>query len=149
MSAPTPEPTQPKGEAPKLGELLKRLSDQVTGLVSGEIELAKAKLKAMLAKLGAGGALLAVAGVLALYLLGMLLWAASYGFAHLWAAVSGGVAGNFMWAGVLSTSAVLLLVILVLAGVGAAMLKKAQKDKPDPKAGMAKSVESLKKGLNK
>ena len=122
-----------------LGELFSKLSDQVHTLVQGEIDLAKAKATVLAKKCGTGGALLAVAGVLALYMLGILLWAAIYGI---------GVALP-MWASCLIVAGVLLVIILILALVGLSQLKKGTKDKPDPQKGFKQSIDAAKTGAQK
>lgn len=149
--------TEPKASETKtemvppnsISRLLMRLTDQVTKLVKDEIQLAVMRAKSLGAKLGTGVALLAVAGVLALYMLGLLLWAGSLGFAQLWAHVGGGKATDLLWAGILTVCAILLLIILILAAVGGAYLKKAKNDKPNPAPGLKKSVEAAKEGLSK
>ncbi|MEJ5918933.1 MULTISPECIES: phage holin family protein [unclassified Corynebacterium] len=55
-----------KGEA-SIGQLVQSASEQVSSLVRSEIELAKAELAGEAKKGGIGGALFAVAGVVALY----------------------------------------------------------------------------------
>ncbi|MDO4665486.1 MAG: phage holin family protein [Actinomycetaceae bacterium] len=139
MSAGAPQPSSPK----TIGELFGKLSDQIRELVHGEILLAKAKAAIMAKKCGMGGALLAVAAVLALYLLGLVLWL----FVELFKLV---VAPPLA---ILIVSAILLLVIGILAGVGASMLKKGLQDKPAPQVGMKENVAAAKagakKGLNK
>lgn len=152
MTTPTQEQVPPlprEDTSSPLGVLLKRLSDQVSALVRGEIDLAVAKAKGMATKLGTGGALLAVVGVFALYLLGLFMWAGVYGFANLYAGINGAETQSYMWAGVLTVAAILLLIMLILAAIGMALIKKGQKDKPDPKAGMEAGIASVKKGLGK
>lgn len=76
----TSPPGEPGPEKPSFGELLATILGQISTLVRGEIELAQVQLKEKLTKLGIGGALLVVAGVLALYMLGLLLFAAVWAF---------------------------------------------------------------------
>jgi hypothetical protein len=64
-TAPGAAPTDP-GKEPSIGELVGKMSSQVTGLVKGEIALAKAEASAKISKIAGGGVLLAVAGILAL-----------------------------------------------------------------------------------
>lgn len=132
-----------------IGQLLKRLTDQISKLIKDEIELAIARAKSLGTKLGTGIGLLAVAGVFALYLLGLLLWAGSMGFSYMWAAITGGAAADLLWAGVLTVCGILLIIILILAGLGAMFLKKAQKEHPDPRPGFQKSVAAAKEGMAK
>ena len=62
-----------RGPQPTIGELIARISENVSGLIQGEIDLAKAKGKRMVTNLGVGAVLLAAAGVLALFAFGILL----------------------------------------------------------------------------
>ena len=80
MTQPTPQPGQyppppvnsaQAGEArPSIGALFASVTGQISGIIRGEIELNKAKLRTFAAKSGKGIALLVVAAVFALYLLG-------------------------------------------------------------------------------
>lgn len=132
--------SQVKTKSSTIGELFSKLSDQIRELIQGEITLAKAKAQAMVARIGAGVVLLAIAGVLALYMLGVLLYAAIDGLA---------VAVGAHWLSALIIAAIMLLIILILALIGAMLLKKGTKDKPEPQTGMKKNVEALKEGLQK
>ncbi|WP_115728009.1 phage holin family protein [Actinomyces culturomici] len=129
---------EPKRPA-TMGELFATLSSQVTTLVNGEIELNKVKAKNFFKKAGVGGALLAVAGVLALYLVG---WV----FHTIEVAIAAALPA---WAAALITTGILLLIVAILAAVGAALLKKSQAHKPDPKEGLTRDINALKKGLGK
>lgn len=130
-------PSGTPGPQPSLGELVARISENVTGLVKGEIELAKAKGKRMAVSLGLGVGLLAAAGVLALYALGMLLSALAWGIAEVLPA----------WAGHLIVGVLLLIVVAVLALLGANRLKAAQKDVPAPQEGLKADVAAAKAAL--
>ena len=81
MTQPTPQPgqyppppvntAQAAGEArPSIGALFASVTGQISGIIRGEIELNKAKLRTFAAKSGKGVALLVAAAVFALYLLG-------------------------------------------------------------------------------
>lgn len=122
-----------------IGVLFSRLSEQIHDLIYGEIDLAKAKASAMVKKSGTGIALLAVAGILALYMLGWLLYAAFAGFSNVVAP----------WLAALIVAAILLVIVAILALVGVSMLKKAMENKPAPQEGIKESVDAVKKGLNK
>ncbi len=122
---------------PSLGNLVSKLSDQVQALVKGEIELAKVKATNMAKRSGAGIALLVVAGVLALYMLGFLFGAAADAFALVVP----------MWAAKLIVAGILLVLLAIFALVGKASLKKGLTDKPDPQAGIKEDIEAVKKGL--
>lgn len=123
----------PSGQ-PSLGELVARISENVSGLVRGEIDLAKAKAKVMGAQFGMGAGLLAAAGVLALYALGFLLHAIVRGLSNL---VPTGAA-------LLIVSVVLFIITAVLALIGVKRLKAGQRSIPDPQAGLKRSAETLK-----
>lgn len=134
-SAWSAEPKRPAS----MGELFSSLSTQVTTLVNGEIELNKLKARNFAKKFGTGGALLALAAVFALYLLGWVFRTIELAIALALPA----------WAASLITAAILLLIVAVLGGVGAALVKKSQADVPDPKAGLTRDIDALKKGLGK
>ncbi|MDC4233480.1 phage holin family protein [Actinomyces sp. B33] len=122
-----------------VGELFAALSSQVSTLINGEIELTKVKAKALVKKAGTGGALLAGAAVLSLYLLGWVLHTIEVALAIVLPA----------WAASLIVAGILLLIVAVLAGVGVSLVKKSRDDKPDPKAGIEKGIDAVKKGLGK
>ena len=66
-------PTRGNGSAPGVGDAARQVADHAKALVGLEVELAGLELKQKVAALGAGVALLAVGGILALYALGFLL----------------------------------------------------------------------------
>lgn len=134
--------TSPLGSPPPnrertFGELLSDLSTQVTNLIKAEIELTIAQAKAKGKRMGMGIGLFAGAGILALYLLGVLLAAAILVLA-IWLPA---------WASALIVAGVLLLVIVVLALVGRAQLKASKQYQPAPQEGLKDDVEAVKKGL--
>lgn len=141
---PHQEPDTPKSTEdyaastrPNLGNLLSKLSDQIQALVKGEIELAKVKAANMAKRSGMGIALLVVAGVLALYMLGYLFGAAASALALVVP----------LWAAKLIVAGILLVVLLILALVGKASLQKGISDKPAPQEGIKESIAAVKKGL--
>lgn len=78
-----PHPTQPSGpsrteprERPSIGALIGSITDLSARLVRAEIAAFKSEMKTKLTMSGAGIGLFVAAGVLALYGLGILLWAA-------------------------------------------------------------------------
>lgn len=97
---------------PNLGNLVSKLSDQVQALVKGEIELAKVKATNMAKRSGVGIALLAVAGVLALYMLGFLFGAVAEALALVVP----------LWAAKLIVAGILLVLLLILALVGLSLI---------------------------
>ena len=122
---------------PNLGNLVSKLSDQVQALVKGEIELAKVKATNMAKRSGVGIALLAVAGVLALYMLGFLFGAVAAALALVVPE----------WAAKLIVAGILLVLLLILALVGKASLQKGFSDKPEPQEGIKEGIAAVKKGL--
>ena len=150
MTQPTPQPgqyppppadtAQAAGEArPSIGTLFASVTGQISGIIRGEIELNKAKLRAFATKSGKGVALLVVAAVFALYLLGWTLHTAEIALALVLPA----------WAASLIIVAILLLIVLILALLGARSLKSAQEHRPDPAASVAATKEAIEKGLGK
>ena len=121
-----------------IGELFAAVSSQMSALIRGEIELAQVNMKDKVARLGVGGAMLAVAGVLSLYLITMLLHAIAWAFGSIMP----------MWAAFLVVSAILLLVIAVLAIVGIGAIKKSQDFKVAPAEGIKKSIDAAKMGFS-
>ena len=89
-SASTTPPRRAAGSAqPTLGELIARISENISALVRGEIDLAKAKGQRMAKEMGLGAGLLGAAGVLALFIFGLLLGAMTAALSNvmpLWAA---------------------------------------------------------------
>lgn len=129
--------TTPPNAQPSLGELVARISENVSSLVRGEIDLAKAKARLMGTQMGLGAGLLAGAGVLSLYGLGFLLDAAARGLGEVMP----------LWAGKLVVALVLFLVAAVLALVGAKKLKQVKHSVPAPQEGLKQSAETLKSSL--
>lgn len=142
----TPEgPASLAGQGPiapksgqSVGELIAKVTAQFSALVRDEITYTKLQATSKVKKLGIGGALLAVAGVLALYMLGMLLTAVAIGLGQVVP----------MWAGFLIVAGILLLIILILALIGANRMKASKKHEVNPAVGLQKDVDAVKKGLN-
>jgi len=88
------------------GELLKGLADDATTLIRQEILLARQELQEGLTASAKAGAMLAVAGLLGLYALGFLLY------------TIGVAIGGPEWLGFAIVTAVLLIVVAVLALIG-------------------------------
>lgn len=122
-----------------IGQLVNELSNQITTLIRGEIELTKVKATTLAKKAGVGAALLAGAGVFALYLLGWIFRTIELGFTNVVAP----------WLAALITAGILLLIVIILAAVGALLLKKGMADKPNPGDNMKLNVAAAKKGLEK
>lgn len=133
----TPNPPQGEQEKQSLGALVASMTSQLSMLVRGEIELAQVQLKSKFTKLGIGGAMFAVAGVLALYMLGLLLLGAVWAFGLILP----------LWAAFLVVSGILLLVIVGLVLFGITELKKSKEFPVDPKSGLQATAEAAKKGF--
>ena len=97
------------------GELVKRLSTQVSELVRGELELARSELAAKGKRAGTGAGLAGAGGVIALYGVGALIAAA---IAALSLVLD-------VWLAALIVGVVLLIVAGILALVGRNQIKKA------------------------
>lgn len=111
--------TRPEAdERPTLGALVATITRELSLLVRGEIDLAKAEMRESARNGAVGGGLLAVAGVLA----------AMVGILVTWAAVYGLTAGTGLplWASFLIVAAVYLVVAGILAFVGVRSLQKAR-----------------------
>lgn len=147
MTAEKPSPAEPvavvetRQSRPNtsIGELFGELSNQISALIRGEIELTKVKAASLAKKVGVGAGLLAGAGVFALYLLGWI-------FHTIEVALRGAMPA---WGAALTVTGIILLIVLILAGIGALSVKKGMKDKPDPKVNMKLNVEAMKKGIGK
>lgn len=137
------EPGQPDdpvaGRPATLGELFAKLSEQVSALVQGEIELTKTKATAFLKKVGAGGALLAVGGFLGLYLLWWIFHTIEVAIAVALPA----------WAAALIVTGLITVVIAVLVLVGLKLIERGKEHTPTPQVGLQQDVDAFKKGLGK
>lgn len=122
-----------------IGELIASISEQVSALVRGEIDYTIASAKAKGKELGLGGGLLGAAAFLAAFGFLMLLFAAAAAIATVlpW------------WAGFLIVAAVLLLLAGVLALVGKGRVNQSKQYDVNPKAGVNRSVDAVKKGFKK
>jgi uncharacterized membrane protein YqjE len=107
--------------AASTGELVKRLSTQVSELVRREMELARTELAAKGKRAGAGAGLAGAGGVVALYGVGALIAAAIAGLATVVP----------VWLSALIIGVVLLLVAGVLALAGRSQLKQAAPPVPE------------------
>ncbi|MGO1172990.1 MAG: phage holin family protein [Actinomycetaceae bacterium] len=134
--APGLSPSTPPAE-PSIGELFSRMSQQVSALVKGEINLAKTQATEKIAKISKGGIMLAVAGVLALYGLGMVFLTATWGIAE----------ALPLWLSALIVTVGIFLVVGILALVGIKTLNKHKQYNVAPQEGLKEDVAALKKGL--
>ena len=132
-------PVNEKESPRSIGELVAAVTERFSRLIRDEIELAKVQAKAKASKVAGGVVFFAIAGVLALYALGILLLAAVYGLAN---AVP-------LWLAALIVGVVILLICGILALIGIKSLKASNKHVVDPKSGLINDIEAAKKGLNK
>ena len=150
MTQPTPQPgqyppppadtAQATGEArPSIGALFASVTGQLSSIIRDEVELNKVKLRAFASKSGKGIGLLVAAAVFALYLLGWVFHTIEVALELVLPA----------WAASLIVVGILLLIVLILALVGASSLKSAQAHRPDPAASVAATKEAIEKGLGK
>lgn len=118
-----------------LGQLVADASADLSGIVKGEIDLAKVEMKAEAQKAGKGGAMLAVAGVLALFMLGFFLTAGAWGLY---------AAGLSRWLSFLIVALVLLVIVLILALVGKKQFDKMQGGPKSTIENAQKTVQAVK-----
>jgi hypothetical protein len=111
-------PTTSTNGRPSLGTLVSGITAELRSLVRGEIELAKAELRASLQAATAGGAMLAVAAVVLGMVWLLVTWAAVYGL------VEG--ADLPVWASFLIVAGVYLVIAIVLGVIGVYRLKRAR-----------------------
>lgn len=124
---------------PNVFTLVSQVIDQFKKLVRSEIALTKTKLKKAAAQMAVGVALLVVAAVLALYMLGWLLHGVELAFALLVP----------VWAAALITAGILLVVILVLVSVALGALKRGKEHVPDVNEQVQTDINIIKEGLGK
>jgi hypothetical protein len=121
---------------PKSKRSLAKLAGEVPKL---SIALAKAEASAKISKIAGGGVLLAVAGVLALYGLGLafltIIWSINEALP--------------LWLSALIVTGGVFLVVAILALAGIATLKKHKKFNVAPQEGLKETADALKKGLGK
>lgn len=126
------------------GFLVSKISDLANTLISKELELAKLKLQQMVKKFAIGGVLIAIAAVMAIFMLDMLLLAGATGFATIWLPQL-----KALCFGALIISGILLILVLLLLLIGNASIKKAKRISPNPAPGLKESVSAIKKGIKK
>lgn len=137
MATPAVPASQPQPDATSartLGELVSDVSTDITQIMRGEIELAKAEIKEDVAHAGKGAGLLAGAALFGLYGLLLLLLGLA-GVIAIWLS---------WWAGLLIVAGVLLVVAAILALVGRKAMQRV-KGKPERAIDQAQqTVDSLK-----
>lgn len=133
-------PPVDENESPRsIGEMVAGVTERFSRLIRDEIELAKVQAQAKVSKLAGGAVFFAIAGILALYALGILFLAAVYGLAN---AVP-------LWLSALIVGVVILLICGILALLGMRAMKASNEHVIDPKSGIVNDIEAAKKGLNK
>ena len=120
-----------------IGELISRISENVSGLIKGEIELTKAKALRVASTAGAGAVLLVAAAVAALFGLGFLLST----IVDLLAMVMP------VWAAKLLVAIILFAVAVATALLGRDKLREAKADKPEPQVRLREDVDAVKKAV--
>ncbi|GAB2461882.1 phage holin family protein [Xylanimonas ulmi] len=106
-----------RDDSPTLGRLVEQLSEQTTRLVRAEIALAKAEMSAKAKASGIGVGLIACAGVIVAYAIGVLIWSAVLGLGEAWP----------LWLSALVISVVMLLAAGGLVAGGVRLLQRAAK----------------------
>ena len=128
---PTPDPAAPRASDPTIGRLVADAIDKVRLIIRNEIALAKAEITVDLSKAVKAIALLAVAGVVALFGLGFLLHTIALGLHAL---------GLALWLSYL----IVTLVLFVVAGIAAALGVKSMKTvNPKPERTIDSATKSL------
>ena len=133
----TPPAAASRPGQPSIGELINRISENITGLVKGEIELARAKALRMANTAGIGAALLTVAAIAALFGLGFLLST----IVDLLAMVMP------VWAAKLLVAIILFAVAVATALLGRDKLREAKADKPEPQVRLREDVDAVKNAV--
>jgi hypothetical protein len=121
-----------------LGKLVEQVSEQASRLVRAEIALAKAELAEKAKKSGIGAGLLVMALLILVYAVGVLLLAAVYGLGTVWP----------LWLSALAIGGFMLLVTILLALVGAQLLKKATTP-PESVQRVKDDIASIKEGMHR
>ena len=125
------------GSQPTLGELIARISENISALVRGEIDLAKVKGQRMAKDMGLGAGLLGAAGVLALFIFGLLLGSLTVGLSHVMP----------LWAAFLVVALILTVIAVPLALIGIKRIKAAKAEAPAPQEGLRESVTLVKDAI--
>ncbi|QGH70606.1 phage holin family protein [Pseudactinotalea sp. HY158] len=132
-------PPEPQPMSPSVGELFTRITTKLTSLLRGEIELIKTQLKEKVSRFAMAIALFAVAGVLALYGLGWLFFAAYAGIAVALPA----------WLAALIVGGGLLLIVGLLALLGKGQITKANATQIKAGENVKLDLEAVKEGVSR
>jgi hypothetical protein len=98
VTALAPDPTKPLRPERSLGELFSELSNDVTGLASAHVELAKAEIRAEVRDAGRVAGMFAGAGIAAWFAVLLLSFAAAFGLAEVMAAGWAFLIVGLVWA---------------------------------------------------
>ena len=139
---PQPPRTSPaysasRSDQPSIGELINRISENISALVKSEIELLRAKALRTARTAGVGAALLTAAGIAALFGLGFLLGAI----------VDAIALALPVWAAKIIVAVVLFAVAVAVALPGKRRLEAAKADAPDPKARLKDDVDAVREAV--
>lgn len=122
------------------GDLVSRLSSQVTELVRGELELARTELATKGRRAGAGAGLAGAGGVVALFGVGALVAAAVAGLATV----------LDVWLAALVVGVVLLVVAGALALAGRSQIRRAVPPVPERAVeGVGRDVDAVKEAVRR
>ena len=140
QATPSASATPPRGAGgtqPSLGELIARISENISALVRGEIDLAKVKGQRMAKEMKPAVVMLGAAGVLALFTFGLLLGSLTVGLSHVMP----------LWAAFLVVALALIVIAVPLALIGIKRLKAAKAEAPAPQEGLRESVTLVKDAI--
>jgi hypothetical protein len=127
------------GRRPSIGALVGQFSERVSTLVRTELELAKAEATQSAKSMGAGGAAIVGAAVLAFFALAVLIAAAVLGIAE---ALPG-------WLAALIVGIALLVIAGIVAALGARRIKHQRQPAAAVAGRLKEDLASLKKGFTR
>lgn len=122
---------------PTLGELIGTLTQQLTSLVKGEVELLKAQVAEKGKSMGVGIGLFVGAGLMAFFAAAVLITTVILALSNVLPA----------WLAALIVGVALLLLAGILAFIGKKQLDKAGEVKPDAVANIKQDIEIVKDGF--
>ena len=142
----SPASAAPRSDQPSIGELINRISENISALVKSEIELLRAKALRTARTAGVGAALLTAAGIAALFGLGFLLGAIVDAIDE--AMLKAGTRRRSpVWAAKIIVAVVLFAVAVAVALPGKRRLEAAKADAPDPKARLKDDVDAVREAV--
>lgn len=132
-------PPEPQSNSPSVGELFTRITTKLSSLLRSEIDLAKAQLQEKISHFGVAIGLFAAAGVLALYGLGWLFFAAYAGLA----------VALPSWLAALVLGVAIFLIVGILALVGKSQLTKGKQSEIRAGENIKIDVAAVKEGVSR